>query len=169
MSVDLLEHEDSPGVQTAGPRPRRVRRWVAGVAVAVLVSGVLGLLANDEVRANTRFDRSHAALTLTRQRTAVVASELTVVRNQLHVVDGQVAQNHLALARDTTQLQGAQQALADARAHVSHQARDIVDLRTCLSGVEQALNALSVNDRGHAIAALDAVAGSCSAAVSADG
>jgi hypothetical protein len=43
------------------------------------------------------------------------------------------------------------------------------DLQLCLAGVEQALNALSVNDQPHAIAALDAVSTSCTVAVAANG
>ena len=170
MAVDLLDHEAGPGAPE-GPRPpaRRARRWVAGLAAFLVVAGVLGLVANDEVRANTRFDGSHAALPVTRQRTAAVRADLTTVRNGLHVVDGQVAQDRVALARDTTQLQQVVQALADARANLDRQTRDASDLRTCLSGVEQALNALSVADRGHAISALGAVAAACNAAVSANG
>jgi hypothetical protein len=166
MVVDLLGHEDSPGALASRPR---AWRWVAGLAAVTLVAGVLGLLANDEVRANSRFDRSDASLTVVRQRIAVVRSELAVASSELHVVDGLVAQDHVALGRDTAQLQGVQQALAGARAHLSYQARDITDLRACLTGVEQALNALAVNDRGHAIAALSAVAPNCNAAVTADG
>jgi len=170
MAVDLLEHEDGPGAAPApGPRPRRTRAWLAGLAAVVLVVGALALLADDEVRANSRFDRSHAALTITRQHTAVVRSELAGAVGRLHVVDGQVSQDHVALTRDAAQLQAVQQALADARSHVSHQSQDITDLRLCLTGVEQALNALSVNDRGHAIGALNAVAANCNAAVTANG
>ena len=119
MAVDLVEYEDDPAA-TAAPRRRtgRARRWVAGGLVAVLVVCTLGLLANDEVRADSRFDRSHSALDLTRHRTAVVRSQLDSVRRELDSVDGQVSQNRVALARDTSQLQQAlpaQKAVADCR------------------------------------------------------
>jgi hypothetical protein len=41
----------------------------------------------------------------------------------------------------------------------------IADLQTCLSGVQEALNALSVDDQSRAIDALDSVAPQCNATV----
>jgi hypothetical protein len=170
MAVDLLEDEDGPAAAAAPPRrPVHVRRWVAAALALVLVAGTVALLAADEVRADTRFDRSHSALGLTRRHTAVVRMQLAAVRGELHAVDGQVAQDRVALARDAAQLRQVQQTLSDARTHAALQAQDADALRTCLSGVEQALNALAVNDRTHALAALTAVAGGCRAAAQASG
>ena len=68
-----------------------------------------------------------------------------------------------------SQLQGVEAALAGARASVSTQTKAMDDLRTCLGGVEQGLNALSVGDRVHAVNALSAVSTDCSAAYVASG
>jgi stage V sporulation protein SpoVS len=146
-----------------------MRRRVAGVVAFALFAGALGYLTGNEVQAGTQFDRTHAALDSTRHHVAVTLAALATVRTGLDVVDGQVNQGHVALARDTTQLQGVQTALAGARADVSHQTQGIAELQACLSGVEQALNALAVGDRVRAIDALDAVTASCSAAVATDG
>ena len=49
-----------------------------------------------------------------------------------------------ALSQDSSQLLGAQTALAAAQAHVTQQKSLITSLQTCLVGVERALNELAV-------------------------
>ena len=74
-----------------------------------------------------------------------------------------------ALSQDTSQLLGAQTSLAAAKAHVTQQALLIGSLKTCLAGVEQALNELAVGKQSGAIAALNSVSASCSAAEASSG
>ncbi len=71
--------------------------------------------------------------------------------------------------QDASQLLGAQTSLAAAQTHVTQQASLITSLQTCLVGVEQALNALAVGKQAKAIAALNSVSTSCTAAEASSG
>ncbi|MGD0392858.1 MAG: hypothetical protein ABSC41_09450 [Acidimicrobiales bacterium] len=168
MAVDLLDAEPDSGV-TDAPGGHRRRRWaIAALAVAVLAAA-FGYLAGNEVQANTQFDQTHRSLAATQGRTHTVLSELSTVRRQLDALNGQVTVDSTALARDASQLQGVRKALTDAQVDVVHQTSTIGDLRICLGGVEQALNALAVADPDQAIDALDTVSSSCAQAVAANG
>lgn len=165
--------EHTPGDLADGERPdRRRRRWVR---VAALCAGVvacavtLGLVTNNEITANTRFDQAHRALDVTRGQLGLVHSDLGTVSADLRAVDRQVGMDTTTLSQDVSQLQGVEAALAAARASVSNQTKAMNDLRICLGGVEQGLNALAVGDRVHAADALTAVSASCTAAYVASG
>ena len=151
------------------PPARRRRRWVFVLAVFATCAGALGYLVGNEVQSNTQFDQAHASLDLTRHHLEVVRADLTSVRRKLHAVDRQVNQTSTSLSSDTAQLQQAQAALALAQTNVTHQGSDITALQSCLGGVEQALNALSVGDAQTAVNALNTVSSSCQSAVAANG
>jgi chromosome segregation ATPase len=136
--------------------------------VFVVLAAALGYLVGNEVQANTQFDRAHRSLDITRARIDGVDGQLATVRSQLTDLQGQVTQDSATLAADTTKLNGAKVALANSQANNSRQSTVISNLHTCLGGVEEALNALSVGDQSHAVAALDAVAASCESAVASD-
>ena len=140
--------------------------------VCIVVAGCLvaaAWLANNEVRVDNGFDRVHRSVDTANHDRRLVLADLAGVRADLDTVDGQVGVDTTTLAQDTTQLQGVESALTGAQADVSTQTSLKQDLQVCLAGVEQALNAISVGDQDHAIAALDAVAASCTSAFSADG
>jgi hypothetical protein len=59
--------------------------------------------------------------------------------------------------------------LSAAQAHVTQQASLITSLQSCLVGVEQALNELAVGNQTSAIAALNGVSTSCTAAEASSG
>jgi hypothetical protein len=138
-------------------------------ACVALVGGALGYLLHDAVQANHRYDRARHSLGITRRNTAFVSLELAKARTDLNLLTRQVGNDTTALSQDTSTLQGARTALSAAQNHVSQQSTLIVSLDTCLGGVEQALNALSVGSQASAIAALHAVSQSCAAAVAASG
>jgi len=170
MAANALATEGEPGAPEAVPvYSSRIRGWLAGVVASALLVVALGYLTSDEIRADNGFDRAHASLDVTRHHDAQVRSELSAVRSSLREVDGEVDQDQAVLTRDTTELTGVQSSLSIAGATISRQKEDIGDLQSCLSGVEQALNALAVHDQPHAIDALDAVTATCSAAVDAGG
>jgi hypothetical protein len=150
---------------------RRLHPWAWGITLAclVLVGSALGYLLHDAVQANHRYDRARVSLATTRHHTAVVSFELAQARTDLALLTRQVGNDTTALAQDTSALQGARAALSAAETHVSAQATLLASLHKCLGGVERALNALAVANQPRAIAALDAVAPSCSAAVAASG
>ena len=140
-------------------------RLTIGVVCAVCV----GTLIADQIQARDRFDHARRALGVTRQHTVEVSAVLSGVRRNLELLTSQVGDEATALNQDASQLTGAEAALTAAQTHVSQQASRIDSLQTCLGGVERALNALSVDDRSGAIAALEAVSTSCTAASAADG
>ncbi len=150
------------------PIPRR-RRVTALVASMVLLGVVVGFLLVNAAQTNHRYDHSRHVLATTRVTTAVVSRDLAAARTDLHLVTQQVGSDSTALVQDTSQLQGARSALIAAQAHVSAQASLLSSLHSCLAGVEQALNALAVDNQSKAADALKWVATPCAAAVNASG
>jgi len=169
--VAVDEHTPGTPADEGGPdaHPRRWVRLAALCAGVVACALVFGFVTDNEIAANTRFDQAHRALDVTRGRLGLVRSDLATVRADLRSVDRQVGLDTTTLSQDVSQLQGVQAALAGARAGVSSQTKAMNDLRICLGGVEQGLNALSVGDRVHAVNALSAVSANCTAAYVASG
>jgi hypothetical protein len=66
-----------------------------------------------------------------------------------------------ALARTLSELDRAELTLVDAEGRIHTQGEHIDILRTCLAGVNRALNAASVDDTGGTVAALNQVSGAC--------
>ena len=154
----------------AVPERRRHHRRTALILLLVVVLATgLGYLVGNEVQANTQFDQAHRSLDLTRGRIHGVDAHLAAVQRQLAGLRGQVTQDSATLATDTATLNGVKAALERSQATVGRQNAASGSLHTCLGGVEEALNALSLGDQKHALAALGAVAPSCRAAESADG
>lgn len=170
--MSLLETDRHPVVPT-GPTPRRRpsrrARWVVGLAAGALFTSALSYLVADQVQAHDRYGRAQTALGVTRQRTHTVSAQLAEVRRDLSVLETQVGSDNTALNQDALLLLGAQTSLAAAKSHVTQQASLINSLQTCLVGVEQALNALAVGSQANAIAALNSVSTSCTAAEAASG
>jgi chromosome segregation ATPase len=129
----------------------------------------LGLLVSDQVTADDRSHRAQASLGVTRQETHSVSAQLAALRRDLNVLETQVGSDSTALSQDASQLLGAQTSLAAAQVHVTRQSSLITSLQTCLVGVEQALNQLSVGQQEGAIASLNSVASSCSDAEASSG
>lgn len=167
----LLEVEQRP-IPTASRPPRRMSgwtRWILWVAGVVIFAAALGYLIPDQVRARDQFAQAQTALGVTRQRMHTAVRLQDEVRRDLSILKTQVGSESTALSQETSQLLGAQTSLAAAKAHVTQQAQLISSLQTCLSGVEQALNALAVGNQSDAIAALNPVSAACSAAEASSG
>jgi hypothetical protein len=146
------------------------RGWlVVIVAACSVVGAVLGYLVADQIDQRDRFDGSQTSLRITRQHISAVSADLATLRHDVALLITQVGNDSTALTQDSSQLEGAQTALAAAQAHVSQQATLITSLQACLGGVEQALNALSVGKQQRAIDLLNAVSSSCTSAAAASG
>ena len=141
---------------------------VPAAAFAVFAAG-LGYLTGNETQANIQYAQAHRLLNLEHQRIDNALAQLATVRGDLNAVNGQVSQSTTALADDALELLAAQNALTQAQAHVATQGSSITALQSCLAGVEQALNALSVGDQGSALAALEVSTASCQTAVASSG
>ena len=94
---------------------------------------------------------------ITHQYTAVVSADLAALRHDLAVLNDAGGKRHDGAEPGRLAARGAQTALTAAQAHVTQQATLITSLQSCLGGVEQALNALSVGNQGRAIDLLNAV------------
>jgi hypothetical protein len=169
--TSLLETDPCSSTTETVRRPRLSRRtrWVVGIAAGALFAAALGYLIADQEQAHDRYGRAQTALGVTRHRTHTTSAQLAEVRRDLSLVETQVGSDTTALNQDAAQLLGAQTSLAAAQSHVTQQASLINSLQTCLIGVEQALNALAVGKQANAIAALNAVSKSCTAAEAASG
>ena len=168
MTTGVLEDtrpaENADAERPSEPAGHR-RTWLIGLVVFAVFAVGLGYLVGNQIQSNTQFDRTHGSLTLTRHDIGVVQAELTSVRRNLRAVDHQVRQSAESLSSDTAQLHQIQTALTQAQANVSNRGSDITALKSCLGGVEQALNALSVDDEQTAVDALTAVSSSCQTAL----
>ncbi len=143
---------------------RRRRPWVPITLAALVLAAVLVFIAGNERQANTQFDQADHSVVQTRDRIAAAEAELTEVRNNLRFLRVQISVSEKALSDDTTLLQGVRAALAQAQTDASNKSSYIVSLKTCQGGVQQAVNALSVGDESHAVAALTAVSTACQSA-----
>lgn len=168
-STVLAAEGELSGVAGTQRPPTNWRAWVLGVTMFAVFAAGLGYVVGNEIQANTQFDQAHASLNLTRSHVDRVLSDLSSVRQDLSLVNHWVDVDTTALAQDTARLKGAQAALAQAQAHVSQQGASINDLRTCLGGVEQSLNALSVGDLSSAISQLKNVSGACQSVAASSG
>ena len=139
------------------------------IAAFTVAGAGIGWLIGDQIQADAQYSRAHNALSDARHQGATVLSELTAVKENLRLVNGQVEQTNRALTNDTAQLRAVETALANAQSNVSSQQSTIAALHSCLGGVEQSLNALSVGDQNSADNALVAVSGDCKSAETADG
>ena len=169
--TDLLEVDRRP-LPTELPARRglsRRTRWILWIAAGVLLATALGYLISDQVHVRDQYDRAQAALGVTRERTQTAVAQLDEVRRDLSILETREGSDSTALSQDTSQLLGAQTSLASAKAHVTQQAQLISSLKTCLTGVQQALNEVAVGKQPGAIAALNSVSTSCSAAEASSG
>jgi hypothetical protein len=169
MTTSVLAEERRFAPPVAEQRPSTRRPRVVALASFALFAAVLGYLVGNQVQVNTQFDQAHASLHLARHQTTIVVSDLAAVSRDLRVLDGQVQTDTTSLASDTTHLKSMQAALLQAQSTVSAQGSTINDLQTCLGGVEQSLNALSIGDQDKGLAALSAVSGTCQSVASASG
>jgi hypothetical protein len=165
--IDVLDTEE-PHILAEGPRTRRRRtrwiRWTLAIVAGALVASTLGYLIDDQKSENNHYDRVHASLLVTRHRAANVGHDLDVLRHDVAILVAQVGSASTSWNQDTAQLKAARFALAVVQSDVSQQGSRIGSLHTCLGGVQQALNALAVNNQTIAVSELNSAASSCSAA-----
>jgi flagellin-like hook-associated protein FlgL len=171
MALDALivEHASEVDDGSRRQRGRRCLRWIGLIAAVALFAAALGIITSNEVQTDRQFDHTNRSLDVTRAHIRSVLGNLGTVQNELQGVNVQVFLTSKALAQDAADLKLAQTELANAQSDVSHQTMVITDLRTCLGGVQEALNALSVADQARAIDALNSVTPSCNDVVALNG
>jgi len=163
--MEVIDTEGSPVLLGKPPTTRRQTRWVRwtlAVLAFALVASTLGYLIDDQKSENEHYDRIHRSLVFTRHRTTDVHHDLAVLRHDVAVLMGQVASTSTSWTQDTSQLKTAQYELAVVQSDVTQGSTRIGSLHTCLAGVQQALNALAINNQAVAVSDLNAVSSSCS-------
>lgn len=184
-AADLIEQPlpvsrvDGPDPSIAGPRNGQIVNATAhGASQAgrrlerigpFAAAGILGGLALVGavvfgVAAHADLDGARGALTSGRTTLKRTDALLSSARAKLAAVETQSAEAEQALTGVDGQLAAAQADLARAQADVVDQGVSISALDTCLAGVEQALNQISLGDPSGAAATLQGVGAACQAA-----
>jgi septation ring formation regulator EzrA len=164
----VLERADP--IEVVAHRPTRNWRPLVWILLPLAaVGGLLTYVAGNELQANTQFHRASQSLDHTDGRIDVAVAHLKAVRSDLQFLNTQIDVSQRALSSDTTLLEGIRSALTEAQQGVSEKSLYITNLKTCQTGVEQALNALSVGDDLHAVAALGNVSTPCQAVEASSG
>jgi hypothetical protein len=151
------------GSPVASRPARRSAHWrlllVYGLAVALLVAGLVVA-----VDTHSRIHRTDADLNSVRLRLHHTIGRAHQAEAGLATVTAQSTAAATTLATETSQLAAAQAQLASTEANVFANGVSINSLDTCLAGVEQALNQISLADESGAATTLDGVAAACRAA-----
>ena len=145
---------------------RRGRRWGRrrlGWTYAVVIVMLAAVVAVG-VSSRAQLHRTDDELTAVRARLHQTVQRARQAEAGLAAVTAQATSAAHLLATETGQLASVQSQLATTEANVFANGVSINDLDTCLSGVEQALNQISLNDQTGAATTLNGVAGSCRAA-----
>jgi chromosome segregation ATPase len=165
----VQEHTRPVRIEIADRPPRRWRSLGWMLLPLVGAGGLVTYVAGNELQANTQFQQAYQSLQHTDGHIDVAVAHLKAVRHDLEFLDTQINVSQQALSSDTTLLQGIRSALAAAQQDVTEKSSYITNLQTCQTGVEQALNALSVGDDVNAVAALDNVTTPCQDAAASSG
>jgi hypothetical protein len=160
-------HDESPDRPTDDPgiRPdvrRRHRRrpaWRIGTVALLLV--VVAALGGWGVHLRARTAVATHSLGSARADIRGAVGQLLTAEVDLSTTDTQRAAVTATLAHEASLLASAESQLASDRSTISAQGVDITDLSTCLTGVQEALNAVSLGDVADALTALKGVGGTC--------
>jgi hypothetical protein len=140
-------------------RPNQ-RRWRVRVAYAMVIVA-LGVGVAIGVSSRAQLHRTDAEVASTQARLRHTLDQARRAEATLTAVSAQATSAASILATETAQLASVQSQLASAEADVFTNGVSINDLDLCLSGVERALNQISLADQAGAAATLDGVAASC--------
>jgi hypothetical protein len=154
--------------EPTSPRPaegeghgRSRRRLLAVYAIGAL------LLVSSVVAAcwlHAQLGRTNASLTSTRLELRRAIERVATARAELATVSTQSEVAGRTLGTESAQLAADQQQLTAAEANVHAKGVSIADLDTCLSGVERALNQISLGNQSAAATTLSSVSTSCQSA-----
>jgi hypothetical protein len=142
--------------------PRHRRRWL-WVVYAVLIATLAASLA-DAVASHGRLSRTDAALQVEQAKVRQANASLLAVHRELLQADGLADNAAQVLARETAQLTSVRSQLAAAEADQFENGVSIAHLTACLSGVQQALNQISLGDTAGAAATINGVSSTCQGA-----
>jgi uncharacterized protein HemX len=168
--IDIGEVENFPSVADharpalAGvgrgkdPTRWRLRLVYLGVALLLAAGTVVAVASHNQLQ---RTETHLAGTQTTLHRTL---SQLVAARKLLATTTGQSAAAKTTLDAESADLAADQKQLATAQGNVYSNGISIGNLDTCLSGVQKALNLISLGNQAGGAAALSAVSSSCQSA-----
>jgi hypothetical protein len=141
---------------------RRLHRWLGVLALL----GLLTVAAAIVVGVTSQLDiaTANGSLTVTRTNLRHAQKTLDVLRGQLTSMKAQSTAAGITLAGQSAVLTKEQVALARAQMNVVANGVNISALDSCLSGIEQTLNQIAVNDVAGATSSLGSVENTCKSA-----
>jgi hypothetical protein len=161
---------------TARGRPLRLRsrwlrsrwlrpRWPGRTAVTSVVGALILVTAvAASLFDHDRLQRTDASIATTRADLHRTLTEIAGARNRLAKAAQASGAAANALVTASTQLSAVQAQLTAAQTTIRLDGVNIADLDTCLTGVNQALNEISLGNQSGAAAILHQYEGSCQAA-----
>lgn len=141
------------------PRPQWRSVLAYGIGCLIVLAAVVASVISHSTLQRT--DASIAELHVQLHRTSV---QIGRARTRLAQAEQEAGAAASALASASDQLGKVQAQLASAQSNIQIDGVNIANLDTCLSGVNQALNEISLGDQSGASAILDRYAGNCQAA-----
>jgi hypothetical protein len=148
------------------PVLQRHRTAIIVTTVAVVLAGALAVT---DLRARAELRRTDAHLTSTTEQLRATEVKVADARTDLRRFVGQDRDLDASLWSTGMTLAAAQRSLTAAQQHRLLLTVDAQALQTCLSGVEQAIDGLSVGDTNSGLAALNAVSQNCRRATASSG
>ena len=157
--MDTDAEPGEPDRRPSTTRRRAAPACLGGVAAALLLgASVVGLATH---ASQQQADRR---LLIVRHELRDTTRHLAVVRTTLGATNEASTAAGATLAAETARLSALDSTLARAQADVWSQGVSIADLDACLSGVEQALNQISLSDAAGAGRTLSQVGPTCARA-----
>jgi hypothetical protein len=158
------------GPARSGATPRRPRFWRRRLVVAVAACALVAAVASD-VSVRLQLRQAHLDLASARRQLSLSLERLSAADSSLSVTADQRDALQALLQKTSSQLVdvSAQLGQVTGRYNQAEQASylqglNVGALQTCLGGVEQALNQVSVHDQAGAVASLGSVSQACQAA-----
>lgn len=170
------EHDGRSGASLVAGPPRRSarvratwnRRWVRRTVAVVVLLAAAGSLVADDLGTRSRLDATRERLHTTELRLTRTRADLDGTRRELAStrtdLDARTRERDDLRARlDATnaELAGVRGSLSEAQSRLNLQAGQIATLKSCLSGVAQALIYVADGYYGLAASALEAVRVAC--------
>jgi cell division protein FtsL len=159
----LMASDEPQGVASVGPATKDPDRWrlrsVYLCAVLLLAVGTVVAVASHNQLARTQSD-----LATTRTDLHQTLGRLVVARRHLAATASGSNAAKATLDAESAALAADQKQLATAQANVYSNGVSIGNLDTCLSGVQKALNLISLGNQAGGAVALSDVATSCQSA-----
>lgn len=147
-----------------GSRRRRVLWWLAAALGVVVLAGAIFYVGFDDANTHERLRQTAASLEQSRHTVTLVDSKLAHDQTDLRNALEQITSLNGQVSRLQTRITTLERTLGAAAVALTAQGTEIIDLKTCLSGVLTASTEAARGDYSAAIAELDSVTAVCTMA-----